>query len=130
MAIGSNFKESLQKAMRGLEIGSSGFESPEQAKNIKAIKPRLITPTPERLWFIGEAFRKGMDINEIQAFTGIDLWFLKEVKKSLITKKSSSPKNSFLQRFILEAKKIGFSDKRIAELTGKSEKDIRAKRRS
>ena len=94
MAIGSNFKESLQKAMRGLEIGSSGFESPEQAKNIKAIKPRLITPTPERLWFIGEAFRKGMDINEIQAFTGIDL-----------------------------------SDKRIAELTGKSEKDIRAKRR-
>ena len=130
MAIGSNFKESLQKAMRGLEIGSSGFESPEQAKNIKAIKPRLITPTPERLWFIGEAFRKGMDINEIQAFTGIDLWFLKEVQeiinyeKIIKSKKFLSSKDLFL-----EAKKIGFSDKRIAELTGKSEKDIRAKRR-
>ena len=130
MAIGSNFKESLQKAMRGLEIGSSGFESPEIAKNIKAIKPRLITPTPERLWFIGEAFRKGMDVSDIQSFTGIDLWFLKEVQeiinyeKIIKSKKFLTSKNLFL-----EAKKIGFSDKRIADLTNKSEKDIRFKRR-
>ena len=130
MAIGSNFKESLQKAMRGLEIGSSGFESPEQAKNIKAIKPRLITPTPERLWFIGEAFRKGMDINEIQAFTGIDLWFLKEVQEIINYEKIIKSKKFFFSKdLFLEAKKIGFSDKRIADLTGKSEKDIRAKRK-
>ena len=130
MAIGSNFKESLQKAMRGLEIGSSGFESPEQAKNIKSIKPRLITPTPERLWFIGEAFRKGMDINEIQAFTGIDLWFLKEVQEIINYEKIIKSKKFFSSKdLFLEAKKIGFSDKRIAELTGKSEKDIRAKRK-
>ncbi len=130
MAIGSNFKESLQKAMRGLEIGSSGFESPEQAKNIKAIKPRLITPTPERLWFIGEAFRKGMDIIEIQAFTGIDLWFLKEVQEIINYEKIIKSKKFLSSRdLFLEAKKIGFSDKRIAELSGKSEKDIRAKRR-
>ena len=130
MAIGSNFKESLQKAMRGLEIGSSGFESPEQAKNIKAIKPRLITPTPERLWFIGEAFRKGMDINEIQAFTGIDLWFLKEVQEIINYEKIIKSKKFISSRdLFLEAKKIGFSDKRISEVTGKSEKDIRAKRR-
>ena len=130
MAIGSNFKESLQKAMRGLEIGSSGFESPEQANNIKAIKPRLITPTPERLWFIGEAFRKGMDINEIQAFTGIDLWFLKEVQEIINYEKIIKSKKFLSSRdLFLEAKKIGFSDKRIAELTSKSEKDIRAKRR-
>ena len=130
MAIGSNFKESLQKAMRGLEIGSSGFESPEQAKNIKAIKPRLITPTPERLWFIGEAFRKGMDINEIQAFTGIDLWFLKEVQEIINYEKIIKSKKFLSSReLFLEAKKIGFSDNRIADLTGKSEKDIRAKRR-
>ena len=131
MAIGSNFKESLQKAMRGLEIGSSGFESPEQAKNIKAIKPRLITPTPERLWFIGEAFRKGMDINEIQAFTGIDLWFLKEVQEIINYEKIIKSKKFLSSRdLFLEAKKIGFSDKRIAELANKSEKDIRAKRKS
>ena len=130
MAIGSNFKESLQKAMRGLEIGSSGFESPEQAKNIKAIKPRLITPTPERLWFIGEAFRKGLDINEIQAFTGIDLWFLKEVQEIINYEKIIKSKKFLSSRdLFLEAKKIGFSDKRIAELSDKSEKDIRAKRR-
>ncbi len=130
MAIGSNFKESLQKAMRGLEIGSSGFESPEQANNIKAIKPRLITPTPERLWFIGEAFRKGMDINEIQAFTGIDLWFLKEVQEIINYEKIIKSKKFLSSRdLFLEAKKIGFSDKRIAELTSKSEKEIRAKRR-
>ncbi len=130
MAIGSNFKESLQKAMRGLEIGSSGFESPEQAKNIKAIKPRLITPTPERLWFIGEAFRKGMDINEIQAFTGIDLWFLKEVQEIINYEKIIKSKKFLSSRdLFLEAKKIGFSDERIAELTNKSEKDIRGKRK-
>ena len=130
MAIGSNFKESLQKAMRGLEIGSSGFESPEQAKNVSAIKPRLITPTPERLWFIGEAFRKGMDINEIQAFTGIDLWFLKEVQEIINYEKIIKSKKFLSSRdLFLDAKKIGFSDKRIAELTSKSEKDIRAKRR-
>ena len=130
MAIGSNFKESLQKAMRGLEIGSSGFETPEQAINIKAIKPRLITPTPERLWFIGEAFRKGMDINEIQAFTGIDLWFLKEVQEIINFEKTIKSKKFLTTRdLFLEAKKIGFSDKRIAELTNKSEKNIRAKRR-
>ncbi len=130
MAIGSNFKESLQKAMRGLEIGSSGFESPEQAKNVKAIKPRLITPTPERLWFIGEAFRKGMDINEIQAFTRIDLWFLKEVQEIINYEKIIKSKKFLSSReLFLEAKKIGFSDKRIAELANKSEKDIRAKRK-
>jgi carbamoyl-phosphate synthase large subunit len=130
MAIGSNFKESLQKAMRGLEIGSSGFETPEQAINIKAIKPRLITPTPERLWFIGEAFRKGMDINEIQAFTGIDLWFLKEVQEIINFEKIIKSTKFLTSRdLLLEAKKIGFSDKRIAELTCKSEKNIRAKRR-
>ena len=130
MAIGSNFKESLQKAMRGLEIGSSGFETPEQAINIKAIKPRLITPTPERLWFIGEAFRKGMDINEIQSFTGIDLWFLNEVQEIINFEKIIKSKKFLTSRdLFLEAKKIGFSDKRIAELTYKSEKNIRAKRR-
>ena len=130
MAIGSNFKESLQKAMRGLEIGSSGFESPEIAKNVKAIKPRLITPTPERLWFIGEAFRKGMDINDIQSFTGIDLWFLKEVQEIINYEKIIKSKKFLSSRdLFLEAKKIGFSDKRIADLTNKSEKDIRAKRR-
>ena len=130
MAIGSNFKESLQKAMRGLEIGSSGFESPEIAKNVKAIKPRLITPTPERLWFIGEAFRKGMDINDIQSFTGIDLWFLKEVQEIINYEKIIKSKKFLSSRdLFLEAKKIGFSDKRIADLTNKSEKDIRAQRR-
>ncbi len=130
MAIGSNFKESLQKAMRGLEIGSSGFEPPEQAKNVSAIKPRLITPTPERLWFIGEAFRKGMDINEIQAFTGIDLWFLKEIQEVISYEKIIKSKKFLSSRdLFLDAKKIGFSDKRIAELTNKSEKSIRAKRR-
>jgi len=130
MAIGSNFKESLQKAMRGLEIGSSGFESPEQAKNIKAIKPRLITPTPERLWFIGEAFRKGMDINEIQAFTGIDIWFLKEVQEIINYEKIIKSKKFLSSRdLFLEAKKIGYSDERIAKLTNKSEKDIRGKRK-
>jgi carbamoyl-phosphate synthase large subunit len=71
-----------------------------------------------------------MDINEIQAFTGIDLWFLKEVQEIINYEKIIKSKKFLSSRdLFLEAKKIGFSDKRIAELTSKSEKDIRAKRR-
>ena len=71
-----------------------------------------------------------MDINEIQAFTGIDLWFLKEVQEIINYEKIIKSKKFLSSRdLFLEAKKIGFSDKRIAELANKSEKDIRAKRK-
>ena len=130
MAIGSNFKESLQKAMRGLEIGSSGFESPELSKT-SSLKARLISPTPERLWFIAEAFRSGMTTDEINNFTGIDNWFLDEIKQIIDYEKVIRSKGFISSKEkILKAKQIGFSDKRISELISSTENKVTSIRKN
>src|SRR5436309_3556893 len=74
MAIGRTFKESLQKAMRSLEIGSSGFE-PREGE----VTERLRVPNADRLWYIGEAFRRGMTVDEVAGLTAIDPWFLRHI---------------------------------------------------
>src|SRR6266576_184475 len=74
MAIGRTFKESLQKAMRSLEIGSSGFE-PRAGE----VRERLRVPNADRLWYIGEAFRRGMTVDEVAGLTAIDPWFLRHI---------------------------------------------------
>ena len=79
MSIGRAFKESLQKALRSLEIGSAGFENIET--NIEEIKGKLKTPNAERIWYIAQALRQGMSINEIHELTWIDPWFLHNMKQ-------------------------------------------------
>src|SRR6184192_461127 len=74
MAIGRTFKESLQKAMRSLEIGSHGFEPREGD-----VRERLRVPNADRLWYLGEAFRRGMTVAEVAALTAIDPWFLRHI---------------------------------------------------
>src|SRR2546427_6461439 len=74
MAIGRTFKESLQKAMRSLEIGSHGFE-PREGE----VRQRLCVPNADRLWWVGEAFRRGMPVDEVAALTAIDPWFLRHI---------------------------------------------------
>ena len=129
MAIGSNFKESLQKAIRGLEIGSSGFESPELSKT-SSLKARLISPTPERLWFIAEAFRSGMTTDDINNFTGIDNWFLDEIKQIIDYEKVIRSKGFISSKEkIIKAKQIGFSDKRISELINSTENKVTSTRK-
>ncbi|MEW6738758.1 MAG: carbamoyl-phosphate synthase large subunit [Nitrospirota bacterium] len=129
MSIGRTFKESLQKALRSLEIGSAGFENIET--DIDEIKARLKTPNAERIWHIAQALRQGMGVDEIYELTWIDPWFLNNMKQIVEMEnriKESAISNQQSAEMLKKAKEYGFSDKRIAELTGKTEADIRRSR--
>ncbi|MCE5194190.1 MAG: carbamoyl-phosphate synthase large subunit [Nitrospiraceae bacterium] len=125
MSIGRTFKESLQKALRSLEISSYGFENINL--DIEELKPKLKVPNAERLWYIAEAVRKGMSLSEIYELTWIDPWFLNNIKQIIdmeeeIKKmKPGKDAGETLRKF----KEYGFSDRRIAQLTKKKEDEIR-----
>ncbi|MDC0418362.1 carbamoyl-phosphate synthase large subunit [Pelagibacteraceae bacterium] len=128
MAIGRNFKESLQKALVSLEIGFSGLDRifPLNKKNIeKELKKNI----PNKILLVAEAFRKKIDIKKIQNLSKIDNWFLEQIKELVDAenkiKKKGLPKdyNEFNR-----IKSIGFSDKKLAETTKTSEEIVRKKR--
>ena len=88
MAIGRTFKESLQKALRGLETGRFGFGSDRQdywgtprQPSMEEIYAKLATPTPDRIWFLHDAFKAGMSIEDIYLRTRIDRWFLANLQE-------------------------------------------------
>ncbi len=124
MAIGRTFKESLHKAIRSLEIDSSGFEP--KTREVELIREKLRTPNSERLWYLADAFRCGMDIEEIFGLTFIDRWFLRNIEQIVQMEKAlgSSP-GELNGHLIRRAKEYGFSDIRIAELSGKSQDEVR-----
>ncbi|MFQ5901077.1 MAG: carbamoyl-phosphate synthase large subunit, partial [Thermodesulfobacteriota bacterium] len=133
MSIGRTFKESLQKAMRSLEIDSHGFESRTEDKDL--IREKLKTPNWERLWFLADAFRAGMGMEEIYELTMIDRWFLYNIKeivefeKRLKTQYRVQGAGCRVQKNLLrEAKELGFSDRRVGDLSGVSEEVIRKTR--
>ncbi|MCZ6639829.1 MAG: carbamoyl-phosphate synthase large subunit, partial [Candidatus Dadabacteria bacterium] len=127
MAIGRTFKESLQKALRSLEIDSWGFESITQ--DTELIREKLRTPNSERLWYVADAFRAGMDIEEIFNLTYIDRWFLQNLKQILDLESRLKETNGQIGFDLLKlAKEYGFSDIRIGELLGKTEDEVRALR--
>lgn len=127
MAIGRTFKEALQKAIRSLEIDSSGFEP--ITSDLELIREKLLIPNPERLWYIADAIRCGISIKEINYLTRIDPWFLEnichivEMENQIKKFSSDGLPGSILRR----AKEIGFSDVRLAELTNTSQDEIRKK---
>ncbi len=129
MAIGRTFKEALGKAIRSLEIGSYGFE--EINASLEEIRWRLKNPNAERLWYIAEAIRRGFTIQEIYELTGIDPWFLNNIKEivdfeeSLKEVKLTSIRDKELQELIFTAKQNGISDRRLANLLEASEEQIR-----
>ena len=91
MAIGRTFKESLQKAVRSLEIGHAGFESPslpEGPEGERALWAQIDVPRPGRLWAIAEVLRRGGSVEELFARTGIDPWFLRNWRRSWRTNES------------------------------------------
>ncbi len=127
MAIGRTFKESLQKAIRSLEVDSSGFTP--KTKDVELIKERLKTPNSERLWYLADAFRCGMDVDEVYELTFIDPWFLINVKQIIEMEREISSGNGKLnENMIRKAKAYGFSDERIANLTSNSEDGVRHSR--
>jgi carbamoyl-phosphate synthase large subunit len=148
MAIGRTFKESLQKALRSLEIGSCGFESrlfdlTEEtrraltAKEQALLVEKLRVPNWERLWYLGDALRSGMKVGEIYDITGIDPWFLNNIKQIMeMEDELKSARHVFerklpeLGEVVKEAKQYGFSDRFMARLWGTTEEEVRNVRKS
>jgi len=128
MAIGRNFKESLQKALVSLEIGFSGLDRIFQL-NKNQIEKKLKENIPNKILLVAEAFRKKINIKKIQRLSKIDYWFLEQIKEIVDTEneimKIGLPKNYIEFNRI---KSIGFSDKKLSELTKISEIIVRKKR--
>jgi carbamoyl-phosphate synthase large subunit len=123
MAIGRNFQESMQKALRGLETGLDGFNRvPElegQPRNV--INAALSRRTPDRLLKVGQAFREGLSLEEIAAVTFYDPWFLRQIE-SIIAAEAEVQKDGLPRdaEGLRRLKAMGFSDKRLATLAERS----------
>jgi carbamoyl-phosphate synthase large subunit len=133
MAMGRNFQEALHKAMRGLETGSDGFDPQvpdHSAESISRIREELATPRGKRLWFVGDAFRAGLSLDEIFRASKIDTWFLEQIEELIFTEKAiTGTRIDELDADTLRAwKRLGFSDRRIAKLIGVMELEVRARR--
>jgi len=133
MAMGRTQQESLQKALRGLEVGATGFDPKVDLADPAArekIVAELRTPHAERIWYIGDAFRLGFSIEEIFEHTAIDPWFLAQIedliKEEQIVAESSLSTLDTARIFALKQK--GFSDARLADLLGVTEKAFRKHR--
>ena len=128
MAIGRTFQESFQKALRGLEDGSDGLN--EMSVNEEEIIKELREPGPKRVWFVGDAFRQGLSIDEVFQHSKIDPWFLTQIKDLIDLEVIFKGKKIDLipkdEIFTLKSK--GFSDSRIAFILGNEESLIRGYR--
>ena len=129
MAIGRTFKESLQKAMRSLEIGSFGFE-PRAAASDAELRERLRVPNADRLWHLGEAFRRGLSVDEVFGLTAIDPWFLRHVEEIVADERALAGQSveALSAERLRALKQAGFADVRLAELLGTTEDAVRARR--
>ncbi|MCF6274328.1 MAG: carbamoyl-phosphate synthase large subunit, partial [Robiginitomaculum sp.] len=135
MAIGRNFKESLQKAIRSLETDLTGFEEMEFDTSIDdmdtAISTELGRQTPDRLLVTAQAMRAGFSVDTINLITGIDPWFLRQIEEIVNTENwvrdNGLPEDTAAMRAL---KMDGFSDARLGQLTGKTEHAVRRIRRA
>lgn len=130
MAIGSNFQESLQKAIRSLEIGRFGLDSLFKEDSLSLLRGHLREPTPDRLWFIADAFRLGMTLDEIHFESKIDPWFLAQIEALVVMEKALDGKTySMMSASLLRHyKHRGFADVTLATLLQCNEKDVREHR--
>ncbi len=134
MAIGRTFQESLQKALRSLETGLNGMDpveiEPGEADELTMLRRELREAGPDRLLYVGEAFRRGLSFEEIHALTRIDPWFLDQIGELIETEKEITELglNGLDDGRLLRYKRMGFSDARIAVLTGVFEAEIRQRR--
>ena len=122
MSMGRTFKESLQKAMRSLEIDSHGFE--KMSDDPEEVREELRVPSPRRLWYIADAFRLGIDLKEIYSISHVDPWFLQNIKQ-IVDFESDLGENGLNRETILQAKRHGFSDIEIAKILSTEEGKVR-----
>ncbi|RLQ20623.1 carbamoyl-phosphate synthase large subunit [Seongchinamella sediminis] len=135
MAIGRTFQESVQKALRGLEVGSAGFEhkidvdDPDRRDELAS---ELVNPGAERIWYIADAFRAGMSVQKVHKLSGVDPWFLVQIEDIVNTENSLKTVElkdiDAVQMFRLKRK--GFSDERLAVLLNSSQRKVRHHRQA
>ncbi len=145
MAIGRNFQESLQKAMRGLEIGVYGLESkiykfeeslgsddncqqtPDKENLLNRLNQELRSPGADRLWYIADAFRYGFSVDEIYSLTQIDPWFLVQIEELVHSEQMllDCQLTDLTKDALLYLKRQGFSDRRLSQLLGETEDRVR-----
>ncbi|GGI72755.1 carbamoyl-phosphate synthase large subunit [Shewanella gelidii] len=130
MAIGRTFQESLQKALRGLEVGKNGLNPEvdlEEHDALSRIRHELKEPGAERIWYIADAFRAGLSVDGIFRLTNIDPWFLVQIEEliQLESQVTDAGLSGLNEDFLRRLKRKGFADARLAELLGVSESEIR-----
>ncbi len=143
MAIGSTFKESFQKALRGLEVGAFGFgcdgndlwahnnESGEDQPDESEIKEKLSRPCPERVWYLRYAMKSGMTVDQIFELTKIDRWFLDNLAEIVETEerlRAIGKLDDLSPELLRTAKRFGFADKQLATMLNSSESEVRTER--
>lgn len=128
MAIGSTFQESIQKALRGLETGKDGFTPISNDR--EEIVHEISEAGPERIFYVADAFRIGMTLDEVHQMTDIDMWFLVQIKElvDIETRVAQVKLEDITKEEMLFVKKKGFSDKRLASVLGVKEADVRRRR--
>ncbi len=133
MAIGRTFQESLQKALRGLEVGVCGLDEKLDLSNpesMSVLKRELTVPGAERIWYVADAFRAGMTVEDIFGMNMIDPWFLVQIED--LIKEEEKVKtlglSSIDRDLMFRLKRKGFSDQRLAKLLGVTEKNLRTHR--
>ncbi|OGS34246.1 MAG: carbamoyl phosphate synthase large subunit [Elusimicrobia bacterium RIFOXYC2_FULL_34_12] len=134
MSIGKTFKESLQKAIRSLEIGRYGLGGAKDFKELSLdrLKEKLSAPSSERIFIMYEALRKGMTIEELHKITYIGKWFIQEIKDIVVLEEEliNTTWNKLSDSQLIKAKEWGFSDRYLAKILGIKEDDVRKKRLS
>ena len=139
MAIGRTFKEALQKALRGLEVGSFGLGCDGKdlwgtaaEPSLDDIRVRVSTPDPDRVWYLRYAIKAGMPLDELHELTGIDPWFLDQIQQIVEMESLLRTVGSLAaidDALLREAKQTGFCDRQLAVLLGASEMEVRLERR-
>ncbi len=143
MSMGRTFPEAFGKALRSLEIGVSGLEvegikkaggpAIEEDKGVDGLLARLEIPCPERPWVLAECFRRGADLDEVQRRSGIDPWFLFNIRSIVEMEKSVAGKGSLAgldDETLWEAKQMGLADARIAALLSSTPDAVRTHRKA
>jgi carbamoyl-phosphate synthase large subunit len=129
MAMGRTFKESIQKALQSLETGLSGFDPLPKATD-DLISHELRRPNNERILFVAEAFRRGKSVDEVHKFSKIDHWYLRHIFEIVSFEKEIDFSILQNEKLFRIAKSYGFSDKRISEISGISEAQVRNARKN
>ena len=143
MAIGRTFKESLQKAIRSMEIDQFGFSSKmgldlalpsglDREEATEQVRKSVRTPLPDRIWRLADGMRLGMSNQELFALTKIDPWFLQQIREivefesRLVAERSTLGATGLQPDLLIEAKEMGFSDQRLAQLLGVEQQTVRS----